>query len=147
MMNLPKLNKEIQQMDSQWHKLFFICEEGVLIKQILNVNNNIEVVNLNLLLTKSLLDITKTKYPMYVEEIVRNMFPDQSKTYLLQHIEILFDPALQTHPIRLLENISKQIKIIAIWPGVYENGKLIYAESGHPEYFTCADFEGKVILN
>ncbi|WP_338472804.1 BREX-3 system P-loop-containing protein BrxF [Niallia sp. XMNu-256] len=146
-MDFSKLKIEIQEMKSQWHKLLFLCDNRELINSSLSIHNYIKVLNLNLLLSKALLDIPKTKYPMYVEELVRGLFHDPLKIYLLQHIEILFDPALQTHPIRLLENISKQIKIIVVWPGTYENGKLNYAESGYPEYFTCADFEGKVIWN
>lgn len=146
-MVLSKLSNEIGKMDSHWHKLLFLCHTEVEARQIHNLSKNIEILNLNLLLSKSLLEIPKAKYPMYVEEFVRALIPDPSKVYVLEHIDILFDPALQIHPIRLLENISKQMKLMVIWPGVYENGKLSYAESGHPEYFTCGDFEGKVILN
>ncbi|MEV5114450.1 BREX-3 system P-loop-containing protein BrxF [Peribacillus frigoritolerans] len=146
-MNLTNLKMEIQQMENQWHKLLFLCGECILDEQLLSLDKNIEVLNLNLLLSEALMDIPKIKYPFYVEEIVRNWFHDKTKTYFLQHIDILFDSVLQTHPIRLLENISKRNRIIVMWPGTYESGILKYAESGHPEYFTCADFEGKVILN
>jgi hypothetical protein len=146
-MNLANLKIEIQQMQNQWHKLLFLCNGGVLTEQLLSADKNIEVLNLNLLLSEALLEKTKSKYPLYVEEIVQNLTLDGSKTYVLQHIDILFDPVLQTHPIRLLENLSKRNRLIVIWPGTYENETFKYAESGHPEYFICSNFEGKVIIN
>lgn len=146
-MNLPNLKIEIQKMENRWHKLLFLCQNEVLEGQLANLDTKIEVLNLNLMLSESLINTPKNKYPLYVEEIVQNLLHDSSKIYLLQHIEMLFDPILQTHPIRLLENVSKRNKLIVIWPGAYENGILIYAENGHPEYFICSDFEGKVIMN
>lgn len=146
-MNLANLKIEIQQLKDQWHKLLFLSNNREFVNHLINTDKNIEVLNLNLLLSEALLDIPKSKYPLYVEDIIRKLFHDSTKTYVLNHIDILFDPALQTHPIRLLENISKLNMLVVIWPGTFENGLLKYAESGHPEYFICSDFEGKLILN
>jgi len=146
-MILHNLKLELQQMENQWHKILFLCNDTGLERQLKKLEQRIEVLNLNRMLSELLINIPKKKYPLYVEEILQNFLNDQSKLYLLQHIEILFDPVLQINPVRLLENISKRNRLIIKWPGKYTNGILIYAESGHPEYFTCSDFEGKVIVN
>jgi hypothetical protein len=57
-----------------------------------------------------------------------------NKTILLDHTEILFDVELGQDPLRLLESLSRNQTIIAFWNGQVRDGKLIYAEQGHPEY-------------
>lgn len=134
-------------MSSWWHKLIFIGNVESIAEQIASLNSDIEVLNVNLILSESLVTVSKNKYPLYVEEVMQHKINNPSKIYLLQYIDILFDPALQINPIRLLENISKRNNLIVIWPGVYKNGQLIYAENGHPEYYSNSKFEGKVITN
>ncbi|MGI1798583.1 BREX-3 system P-loop-containing protein BrxF [Priestia sp. TRN 1309] len=146
-MNLHNAENEIEQIGDQWHKLLFLYKNEILINQLALLDPKIKVLNLNLLLSESLINLPKGQYSLYIEEIIQNFLYDQSKIYIFQHFEILFDPVLQIHPIRLFENISKRNKLIVIWPGLYENGILNYAEVGHPEYFTCSDYEGKVIVN
>ncbi|MGF9964512.1 BREX-3 system P-loop-containing protein BrxF [Bacillus rhizoplanae] len=146
-MDFHILKNKIEQMNSWWHKLIFICNDECMIENVVNLSSDIEVLNVNLVLSESLITISKNKYPLYVEEILQRKLNNPSKIYLLQHIDILFDPVLQINPIRLLENISKRNKLMVIWPGVYKDEQLIYAENGHPEYYASGEFEGKVIEN
>lgn len=144
-MNALKLEQEIQRFDYQWHKLLFLCNVRSIDDFSFDLDAKFEVINVNLILSECLLCIPSKKYSLYVEESIQKIVWDDSKIYVLHHIEILFDLVLQTHPIRLLENISKRNRVIIIWPGVYEEGTLIYGEIGHPEYFRCSNFEGNVI--
>jgi hypothetical protein len=54
----------------------------------------------------------------------------------LDHIEILFDPALHTDPLRLLQTHARSRLILASWPGRYDHNRLTYAEPSHAEYFS-----------
>ena len=36
---------------------------------------------------------------------------------LLDHLEILFDPALEQDPLRLLQGVSRDRTVVAAWPG------------------------------
>ncbi|MGM0840267.1 MAG: BREX-3 system P-loop-containing protein BrxF [Bacillota bacterium] len=145
-MNYSSLKSELQQMDHWWHKLIFLCNINHELNTKIPIIDKCSKLNVNYILSEKLLNISKNKYPLYVEEILLNEFVDESEVYFLQHIDILFDPVLQVHPIRLLENISKKYKLVIDWPGRYEDNRLYYAEYGHPEYFSCHDYEGKVIL-
>lgn len=144
-MNIHMIQSEIDKMGDWWHKLIFLCNFDSPIDSWFDGNSNIEVVNLNLFLSERLLGASKNTYPILVEELLHERVNDNQKIYLLNYLDILFDPLLKTNPIRLLENLSKRHKIIAVWPGRYKDGKLIYAESGHPEYFVGEDFEGEII--
>ena len=60
---------------------------------------------------------------------------NKARTLLvLDNLEILFDPDLKQDPLRLLQGISRNRSVLASWNGTYNSGKLLYAESGHPEY-------------
>lgn len=144
-MNIHMIQSELDKMDDWWHKLIFLCNFDLPIESWFEGHSNIEVVNLNLFLSERLLGTSKNTYPLLVEELLQERMNDSQRIYLLNYIDILFDPLLKTNPIRLLENLSKRNKIIAVWPGRYIDEKLIYAESGHPEYFVAEDFEGKII--
>lgn len=55
-------------------------------------------------------------------------------TVWLDNIELLFEPSLHQDPLRVLQELSKRVTIIAVWRGAVEDGYLTYAEPGHPEY-------------
>lgn len=53
---------------------------------------------------------------------------------LIDKLDILFEPSLQTDPLALLQSLSRSKTIIAIWSGSLNDNKLYYAEHGYPEY-------------
>ena len=53
---------------------------------------------------------------------------------LLDNIELLFDRALQLDPLDLLRRHAHARRVVAAWPGELRDGRLIYAEMGHPEH-------------
>ena len=53
---------------------------------------------------------------------------------LLDNTEILFDPALQQDPLRLLQHVSRNRTIVASWNGTVDDRYLSYADPGHPEH-------------
>ena len=52
---------------------------------------------------------------------------------LVDNIELLFDPALQLDPLDLLKRHARSRGVVAVWPGALSDGRLTYAEMGHPE--------------
>ena len=54
--------------------------------------------------------------------------------FLLDNLELLFDPDLQVDPYRLLTGLTRTKTIVAAWPGLFQHGILTYATSGHREY-------------
>ena len=145
-MNIHSLKSDINNFHSWYHKLIFLVNRNENLHTTIPLLDEYKKVNVNRVLSENLVSLPKQKYPMYVEDILMQSLEDNEGVYILQHIDILFDPVLQIHPIRLLENLSKTYPLIVEWPGRYVDGQLIYAEFGHPEYFTCQDFDGKVYI-
>lgn len=56
------------------------------------------------------------------------------ETLILDNPELLFDRSLKLDPLALLKQLSRSRRVVAAWPGEVQNGRLTYAEIGHPEY-------------
>jgi hypothetical protein len=65
---------------------------------------------------------------------------------LIDNIELLFDPALQLDPLALLKRHARTRRVVAVWPGELSDGRLTYADVGHPEQRDYGT-EGLVPLN
>ena len=53
---------------------------------------------------------------------------------LLDNIELLFDRTLQLSPLDLLRRHAHARRVVAVWPGELQEGRLSYATTGHPEH-------------
>lgn len=93
------------------------------------------LINFNLVLSKKMLELTERqrtlKLPGLLNEIIKTTDND---TILLDNIEILFDANLKQDPLRLLQSISRNRKVISSWNGIIDHDRLTYAVPGHPEY-------------
>ena len=94
------------------------------------------LLNLNLELSRRLLDLDLTEHqralrvPRVLEDILgRDMSP-----VLLDHIELIFDPAFQQDPLGLLKALSRHRTVVAAWSGMVDDGYLTYAVPGHREF-------------
>jgi hypothetical protein len=56
---------------------------------------------------------------------------------LLDNIEILFEVSFQQDSLRLLQGLARNRTVVAAWNGTLDNGHLLYATPGHPEYRHC----------
>ncbi|MCS5694999.1 BREX-3 system P-loop-containing protein BrxF [Desulfofundulus thermocisternus] len=101
-------------------------------------------INLNLILSQKLLEYPGRVRPLRLPRIVEAIIDTAGDTVLLDNIEILFEPALQQDPLRLLQHISRTRIIVAAWSGKFEGRTLIYAEPGHPEYRKYSEVDALV---
>ena len=102
-------------------------------------------VNINLALSGELLDLTPKQRALWLPDIFERIIDSGSSPVVLDNLEILFDQNLKQDPLRLLQKISRNRAVIASWNGRINDGRLVYAESGHPEY-RCYDETGALIV-
>jgi hypothetical protein len=105
----------------------------------------IEPINLNLRLSELLLDLPLNRRSRKVGELVNRLVMECGDVVVLAHIELLFLPELQVDPMRLFEDLSRDKVLVIDWNGKYDNGVLIYASSGHPEYRIYHEIEASII--
>ena len=97
-------------------------------------------INLNLELSRRLLDLTERQRSLHVQGLVEEVVAETgADLVLLDNIEILFDPKLQQDPLRCLQQLARHRTVVAAWGGaVADDGAasavLTYAAPGHPEY-------------
>ncbi len=142
-----KINEQLDTISYRRHQLLIVC--GVTCSDILQgyaSAANVPYVSLSLELSKELLEIPVSKRGRKVGQLVDHIIKQQGSNIIcFDHLELLFHPQLHQDPMRLLEDISRNTTIIAGWNGYYENGKLTYAEPGHPEFQSYTELEASII--
>ena len=104
------------------------------------------LVNVNLELSKRMLELTRTQRSRQIERLLKEIIAAApGDVVLLDNLEILFDTALEVEPLRLLQVSSRNRTIVASWNGSYRDGTLAYAEPGHPEFIQFKQTEAIVI--
>jgi len=92
-------------------------------------------VNVSLDLSQAMLELTARQRsldaPRLMEQIVA---AKAGAPVFLRNIELLFLPALKVEPLRLLQGLSRNRTVVVDWPGLVQDGCVVYAEPGHPEF-------------
>ena len=95
----------------------------------------IPLINVNLELSKRLLDLTERQrslqLPRLLDEIVAETGRDEA---LLDNNEILFDVHLKQDPLRIFQGLSRSRTIVVSWNGRTNAESLFYATPDHPEF-------------
>ena len=98
-------------------------------------NNSWPLVNVNLTLSKRMLELTSRQRALKVGRVLEMAVKEQeSEVVILDNTEILFSPDLPQDPLRLLQGLSRNRTVIAAWAGELEGENLTYANPAHPEY-------------
>jgi ABC-type uncharacterized transport system ATPase component len=106
----------------------------------------VSLVNVNLELSRRMLELTRTQRSRQVERVLREIITSTAgDCVLLDNTEILFNTGLEIEPLRLLQVSSRNRTIVASWNGSYRDRTLSYAEPGHPEFTQFKQCEAVVV--
>lgn len=133
-----KVTESLQAAEELYHQLVLLVGASgsgkTAILQAVAINADVLVNNLNLELSVRMLDLTERqraqRLPFLLNQIVD---PDQS-TVIFDNIEILFDKSLGVDPLRLLQQVARNRRVLVAWNGDTDLERLTYAEPDHPEY-------------
>lgn len=138
MATLHKISQYAATLSSLYYKLLLLvggsgAGKTKLLKEIC-ANSGGNYLNLNLALAAKLKEIPLAERCYHIDDFIDEILRSYPGDLLmLDNIEILFSRHLQIDPLRTLKNISKYRKAIAAWPGIIEDGYLIYAEPWHKD--------------
>jgi hypothetical protein len=91
--------------------------------------------NVNMELSRRLLALTQRQRKLFTPRLLENIVgSDDDQRVLLDNLEVLFDPSLQLHPLRCLQDLARRRTVVAAWNGTLTSGHLTYATPDHPEY-------------
>lgn len=144
-----KIKRSLQATEGRYHRLVLLVGEtgsgktGVL--QDIAEEYGTSVINVNLALSSELLDLTAKQRALRLPGILDQILNRPQAVVVLDNNEILFDQDLKQDPLRLLQGISRNRTVVASWNGTFHGGRLIYAETSHPEY-RCYDAVDVIIV-
>jgi SpoVK/Ycf46/Vps4 family AAA+-type ATPase len=98
-------------------------------------NRGVSPLNIGSTLGSRLAVIPQRQRHLQANPILREFADQHTKgdLLLIDNIELLFDHSLQLDPLGLLKQLAHTRRVVAVWPGELCNGRLTYAEMGHPE--------------
>ena len=95
------------------------------------------VLNVGAELGKRLAGLPQRQRPLQTLAFLRELADQHASDnlLLLDNIELLFERSLQLDPLDLLKRYAHAGRVVAVWPGEMQDGRLTYAEIGHPEHW------------
>ncbi|MDV5034976.1 MULTISPECIES: BREX-3 system P-loop-containing protein BrxF [Gammaproteobacteria] len=98
------------------------------------LNNSIGFVNLSKELARKLVSLSIRERVRRLEAEVDKIANDCGSSVWLTKLDLLFEPALDNDPMRLLKGIAKSKAVVAIWPGEITETSVVYSKPGKPDY-------------
>ncbi|MDA2937216.1 BREX-3 system P-loop-containing protein BrxF [Acidobacteria bacterium AH-259-A15] len=131
--------RKIKQADELYHRLMLVVAPTGAGKttalQDVQERFGAPLVNVNLDLSRRMLDLTERQRALQLPRLLREIINDAAgEVVLLDNIEILFDVSLKQDPLRLLQGLSRNKTVVAAWNGSIDSDHIIYAVPDHPEY-------------
>ena len=108
------------------YRLTVFCDPPKeMLDQSISVNHDLSV---------NLLQLTPFRRTMQLETCLVSLLSQMPGMPIIRDIDVLFNPAYQVDVMQLLVSAYKRKPFRLIWPGSFENGKLIYSEKQYPDY-------------
>ena len=85
-------------------------------------------------LAEGLLACKENRRSMKLEQIFNSVLDRYPDGVTIKDIDVLFNPDDKGDVLKILIAARKRKRYCVIWPGRFEDGKLIYAEEGYPDY-------------
>lgn len=113
--------------------------EGILRPVVyVNPDRNIanQAVSINTSLAKALQPIAPKRRAMRMQLILQKIVQELPADSVLCEIDAMFNPQYRVDVVQTLISVCRAVPFSVVWPGTYEDGKLIYAVEGRPDYKT-----------
>ena len=133
------LINKLNDVDQQYFRLVLIVgkpESGkTRALSVLSEKYDVPVTSVNRALCQQLLDQPEKERKLRASEILGDLVQGmKGDPILLDNTEVLFDPSLYLNPLKALQSVSRNKRIVASWSGEIVDSHLIYAQPDHPEY-------------
>lgn len=94
-------------------------------------------------LADGLLACKENRRSMKLEQIFNVVLDKYPDGVTIKDIDVMFNPDYKVDVLKILIATRKRKNYSVIWPGKFEDGKLIYGEEGYPDYkvFNIADYD------
>lgn len=138
--------ENIEKLKDRYYRLMLLVNASR--EQLSELSNQFEcpLINMNLVVSEQLKALPSKDWSRELSDIISNIISEsKSDTLIFDHIELIFEPAMQRDPLKLLQYCSKNTTLIVHWPGELHDGCLTYAVPGHPEYRHYANVDAVIV--
>ena len=144
-----KIKRSLQAAEGLYHRLVLLVgkTDSGKTRVLRDVTDEFgtSVININLTLSSQLLELTAKQRSLRLPGILDQIADKARSPVVLDNLEILFDKDLKQDPLRLLQGLSRNRVVVASWNGTSASGRLLYAETGHPEYRSYDSVDALVV--
>ena len=126
---------------------FSTDEQTGLLKPIIYCYTSVELeskgISINSLMAEKLLEFEPNRRTMLLEQCLSQILETLHAGVLIKDFDVMFNPEYQVDLLKIMISACKKKPFSMIWPGRYEDGKLIYAEIGYSDYkvFKIEDYD------
>ena len=138
---IEKLERLVDEVGSLHSKLVLLIEfprigKTKALLQALAKKKNLVPLNIGAELGRRLAGMPQRQRRLQTTTLLRELADQHAlgDLLLLNNLELLFDRTLQLDPLDLLKRHAHVKRVVAVWPGELRDGRLTYAEMGHPEH-------------
>lgn len=137
---LERLNRRVEEIGTLQSKLLLLIGPPgagkTALLRALAVHRDMSVLNAGMVWGARLAALPQKQKHLQASSALRDLANDHAKddVLLLDNIEILFDASLHLNPLDTLKRHAHARRVVAAWPGVFKEGRLIYATLGHLEH-------------
>ena len=111
----------------------------------LSESQGLPYVNVNLEVSSRLIDLSERQRSVHVPAILSAITGGSGPVIILDNLEVLFDPRLAQDPLRLLQQVSRNVVVVAAWGGLTDGIGVWYGAMGHPEYRKYQSVDGVIV--
>ena len=114
-----------------------ISRTAGLLQPIIYCKSDTEIVcasSLNMLLAEKLMMVKPSRRTMRLEQCFQQVLNSLPDNPVIRDFDVLFNPDYEVDILRIMTSVGKSKPFQIIWPGRYEDGRLIYAEEGYRDY-------------
>ena len=114
-----------------------ISRAAGLLQPIIYCKSDTEIVcasSLNMLLAEKLMMVKPSRRTMRLEQCFQQVLNSLPDNPVIRDFDVLFNPDYEVDILRIMTSVGKSKPFQIIWPGRYEDGRLIYAEEGYRDY-------------
>jgi len=131
--------EKLESVNRQFYRLLLIAgtseKSRENIAELLSIKIPAPIVNINLEVSRLLLELPEKQRPLHVPNILDAIIKSKPQhTFIFKNIELLFNATLKTDPLQLFKHIARNKTLIVAWNGYSDGEFLIYAAPGHPDY-------------
>lgn len=91
-------------------------------------------VSISVQLASKLASVKTTRRSMRLEQFFQQVLMSLPENPVIRDFDVMFNPEYEVDLLRIMCSVARTKPFRVIWPGKYEDGKLIYAEDGYADY-------------